>query len=87
VFVAAAGGTGRVSDAVIVMLAFWLGTLPMMLTLGFGVQRLFGPFRRHLPLAAAGVAVVLGLLSLAGKTMVRASVHTAHDTEVAHDGR
>jgi sulfite exporter TauE/SafE len=87
VFVAAAGSTGRVSDAMIVMLAFWLGTLPMMLTLGFGVQRLFGPFRRHLPLAAAGVAVLLGLLSLAGKTTVRASLHAHQDTEMAHDGR
>lgn len=87
VYVAAAGATGRVGDAMLVMVVFWLGTLPMMLSLGFGAQRLFGAFQRRLPVAAAGVAVVLGLLAMAGRMTVRPVVHVTHDMEVLHDGR
>ena len=86
VFVATAGGTGRVLDAVGVMLFFWLGTLPMMMTLGLGAQRLFGSFQRRLPLVGAGVAVVLGLLSMAGRMTMRPATHTTHTSaaEVSH---
>jgi uncharacterized protein len=87
VFVATAGGTGRIGDAVLVMFAFWLGTLPMMVSLGLGAQRLFGTVQRRLPLAAAGVAVVLGLLSMAGRMSMRPIAHTNHDVEMVHDGR
>lgn len=85
-FVATAGGTGNVRDAVLVMLFFWLGTLPMMAALGAGAQRLFGSFQRRLPIVAAGVAVVVGLLSIAGKMSVRspgAMEHPAHETRTA----
>lgn len=75
VFVATAGGTGRVPDAMLVMLFFWLGTLPMMTAVGLGAQRLFGAFQRRLPLVSAGAAVVLGLLSMAGKISVRPADH------------
>src|SRR5262245_22112925 len=54
VFVATAGGTARVLDAMLIMFVFWLGTLPMMVTIGLGAQRMFGAFGRRLPLAAAG---------------------------------
>jgi len=60
VVVATAGGTARVIDAMLIMFVFWLGTLPMMVTIGLGAQRMFGAFQRRLPLAAAGAAVVLG---------------------------
>ena len=89
-FVATAGGTGRVRDALAVMLFFWVGTLPMMLAVGFGAQRVFGSFRRRLPLVSAGVVVVLGVLSIAGRTNMRPiarSAHSAHSVETAHDGR
>jgi sulfite exporter TauE/SafE len=87
VFVATAGATGKVSSAMFVMLAFWFGTLPMMLTLGLGAQRLFGTFQRRLPVVAAGVAVVLGLLSMAGKMNARPVAHPRHDAELVHDSR
>ena len=87
VFVASAGGTARVGDAMLVMFAFWLGTLPMMVTLGIGARRLFGSLQRRLPLAAAAVAVVLGALSMAGKLTARPLEHARHDTELVHDGR
>ena len=48
------------------MAVFWLGTLPMMLAVGLGMQRLLGPFRARLPELAASVVLLLGVLSLAG---------------------
>lgn len=86
-FVATAGATGHVADAVLVMFAFWLGTLPMMLTLGFGARRMFGSFQRRLPVAAAAVAVMLGALSMAGKLTARPLEHASHGAEMLHDGR
>jgi sulfite exporter TauE/SafE len=83
-FVATAGGTGRVRDAVLVMLFFWLGTLPMMAAVGAGAQRLFGTFQRRLPLVGAVAALVLGLLSIAGKMSVRPQPQALdHPTHVA----
>jgi sulfite exporter TauE/SafE len=65
-FVATAGGSGSPVGGALVMLFFWAGTLPVMLTLGLGAQRLFGPMRRRLPLLTAGAVVVMGLLALTG---------------------
>ena len=87
VFVATAGGTGRVPDAMMVMFVFWLGTLPMMVSVGLGAQRLFGAFQRRLPLVAAGAAVVLGFLSMAGRISARPLAHASHAVEMTHDGR
>jgi sulfite exporter TauE/SafE len=87
VFVATAGGTGRVLDALAVMFVFWLGTLPMMVTVGLGAQRLFGSFQRRLPLVGAGAAVVLGLLAMAGRLSVSPVKHVRHSVEMVHDGR
>jgi hypothetical protein len=86
VFVATAGGTGRVLDAMLIMFVFWLGTLPMMVTIGLGAQRMFGAFQRRLPLAAAGAAVVLGLLSMAGRMTASPFMHHGH-AEVVRAGR
>ncbi|MFN8579975.1 MAG: sulfite exporter TauE/SafE family protein [Gemmatimonadaceae bacterium] len=66
-FVAAAGGTGHIASAMMVMLVFWAGTLPVMVSLGVGAQRAFGPMRRRLPALSAAAVVVLGLLSLTGR--------------------
>jgi len=86
VFVATAGGTGHVLDAMLIMFVFWLGTLPMMVTIGLGAQRMFGAFQRRLPLAAAGVAVVLGLLSMTGRMTAAPFAHGSH-ADMVHDGR
>jgi sulfite exporter TauE/SafE len=65
-FVVTAGGTGSAIAGAGTMLAFWIGTVPMLLAVGVGAQRLLGPFARRLPLAAATLVLVLGLLSIAG---------------------
>lgn len=66
-FVAAAGGTGSPSGGTFVMAFFWLGTVPVMTTLGLGLQRASGPLRRSLPLVTASVVVAIGLLTIAGR--------------------
>jgi hypothetical protein len=58
----------------------------MMVTIGLGAQRMFGAFQRRLPLAAAGAAVVLGLLSMAGRMTASPFMHHGH-AEVVRDGR
>ena len=66
-FVVTAGGTGNPVAGAAVMLAFWAGTVPMMLTMGLGVRRLARPLARHLPMASAVLVLALGVLSIAGK--------------------
>lgn len=66
-FVATAGGTGSVPAALVVMFFFWVGTLPAMLAVGAGLQRLTGRFRTRLPLATAVAVVVIGALSIFGR--------------------
>jgi len=53
---------------------------------GAGAQRMFGAFQRRLPLVSAGAAVVLGLLSMAGKIAVRPAEH-AHVQRVVQADR
>lgn len=65
-FVITAAGTGTVTDAMLIMAAFWVGTLPMMLAIGVGIRRLAGPLRDHLPVFSALVLVAIGLYSLSG---------------------
>ena len=66
-FVLTAGGTGTVRGALTLMIVFWVGTLPMMLTLGVGVRRLAGPLRDKLPVISAVAIVLVGIMSLTGR--------------------
>lgn len=63
-FVAVAVGTGSVVGALVVMTTFWAGTLPMMLAVATGAQRLAGRAAARLPLVTAGVIVALGLATI-----------------------
>jgi uncharacterized protein len=58
VFVAA--GTGSPWLGLATMIAFWAGTVPILAAVGVGVQTLFGPLRRHLPVAVACAMVLFG---------------------------
>lgn len=64
VFVAA--GTGSPWIGMLAMIAFWAGTVPILAAVGVGVQTLFGPLRRHLP-----VAVALAMMIFGGMIIVR----------------
>lgn len=63
-FVVAAAGTGSVAKASLAMFVFWLGTLPVLVALGTGVQALAGPLRRRLPVLTALAVTVVGLFAM-----------------------
>ena len=91
-FVATAGGTGHAAYGAAVMIVFWAGTLPMMLAVGAGAQRAFGPLRQRLPMVTAAALVVMGVLSIAGKMSVapHAGAHGGLQSPApahAHDAR
>lgn len=77
-FVVIAAGTGSVWHAVMLMTFFWLGTLPMMLAAGVGLQRLSGPLRARLPMLSAATILLLGLLSLASHLELVPAAHWLH---------
>lgn len=87
-FVAVASSTGSAIGGAAVMTVFWMGTVPMLLAVGAGAARLFGPFAKRLPVASAFVVFVLGVLSIAGKLHTPIdSAHQSHMTHTAYVGR
>ncbi len=74
-FVATAAGTGHAENGLLVMTAFWLGTLPALAAVGLAAGRVLQPLRQRLPMVTALAMIVVGLLSIAG----RFSMHTGHE--------
>ena len=66
-FAAIAAGTGGPLPGMLVMAAFWLGTVPMMAGIGIAARRLLGPFERRLPMVTASLLLVLGLMTISGR--------------------
>lgn len=66
-FVITAAGTAHPGYGALVMGAFWLGTLPIMMSLGLGIQALAGRLGSKLPLATSVLLVVIGLYTVAGR--------------------
>ena len=67
VFVAAAGGAGSALGGVFFMSVFWLGTVPALVAVGVGAQRILIPFRERLPQLGAAVVLVTGILTVSGR--------------------
>lgn len=67
VFVAAAGGTGSPLRGMVSMFVFWLGTVPALLAVGIGAQRLLMPLRQRFPQIGAAVVLVTGILTVSGR--------------------
>ncbi len=63
-FVITAAGTGGALRGALTMLAFWLGTLPILLVLGVGFEQIKHALGRRGPLITAGFVVCIGLLSV-----------------------
>jgi sulfite exporter TauE/SafE len=82
VFVAAAAATASPVSAALLMAFFWLGTLPVLVALGLGAQRLTGRLGRHVPLVTAAVVVLLGLMTITAR--VNAPAMNARDLEPRH---
>lgn len=59
-FAITAAGTGRPEAGAIAMAAFWLGTLPVMVTLGMGLSKVSGVMKRRLPLVTSLALIAVG---------------------------
>lgn len=64
---AVAASTGSVASGGLVMLAFWLGSVPALLGVGLLAGELGRRLGRHAPRIGAALLIALGVLSLAGK--------------------
>jgi uncharacterized protein len=64
VLAATAGSSGR---GALLLAAFWVGTVPALLGLGLGIQRLSQPLRARLPRLSAVLLVVVGLFTIASR--------------------
>lgn len=66
-FAITAAGTGSPLAGALVMVVFWAGTLPVLISLGAGVQAALGVLGKRLPVVCAIALIVVGLTTLAGR--------------------
>ena len=78
-FAIIATGAGSAAWGAAVMVAFWAGTVPVLVSLGVGVQTLTGTLGRRIPLITAVFIVLLGLYTLAGRTTIDARTFQKRD--------
>lgn len=63
-FLATAAASGGALAGVAVMTAFWAGTVPALLAVGFAARRLAPALRQRLPIFAAGLLLVVAITAL-----------------------
>lgn len=92
-FVVTAAGTAHPLTGALAMLAFWSGTLPMMVSLGVGVQTLLGRFGPKVPALTCLLLIGVGLYTLVNRGMidgvalartVSASAHPTQNAPACH---
>jgi uncharacterized protein len=66
-FVVTAAGTASPTLGALCMAVFWLGTLPLMVSLGAGIGMLTGRLRRHLPMVTSIALVAIGAYTALGR--------------------
>ena len=66
-FAVVAAGTARPLAGAAVMLAFWIGTVPILSALGFGAQRALGPLLRRVPAWTPVLALLIAFAALSGR--------------------
>jgi sulfite exporter TauE/SafE len=76
-FAVVAAGTGSPVSGVVVMLAFWAGTLPVMLVSGVTLQALSAPLRRRVPAVSAALLILIGVLWLTGFSLMPGGGHSS----------
>ncbi len=72
-FAVTAAGTASPLWGGLTMAAFWAGTLPVLVALGFGVQKASGFLGARLPTLTAIALVIVGLLTVTARLQVDAS--------------
>lgn len=73
-FVVSAAGTGSWSMGALVMAVFWLGTLPVMVSLGAGLRAATGALGERLPTVTAVALIALGIGALSGRVPMIGSI-------------
>ncbi|MEL6715398.1 MAG: sulfite exporter TauE/SafE family protein, partial [Planctomycetota bacterium] len=71
-FFVLAAGTGSAAGGALVMLAFWLGTVPILTALGLGTAGLKQRFGPTLQVATSLALIAFGAWTLAGRTTLDA---------------
>lgn len=66
-FILVAAATANVGAALVVMIAFWIGTLPALTALVAGAVGVSPRFRPAMPLLAAGVLIITGIYTASGR--------------------
>lgn len=61
------------------MAVFWLGTVPLMVSLGLSLQRVFGVLRSHVPVVTALLLVVVGLYTVFSRSSVILPIDTVNE--------
>ncbi|PHQ82773.1 MAG: hypothetical protein COB69_00910 [Phycisphaera sp.] len=86
-FALVAAGTAHPVAGAMTMAAFWVGTLPVMVAVGTGVQALSGSLRRYIPAAMAITIVTMGVLTAIGRTghMLPTHERAAAMTNIEHE--
>lgn len=88
-FAITAAGTGSAASGAATMAAFWVGTLPVLVIVGAGAQRLLGSFGKHVQLVASLAIVVVGLATVSNraalidKSLMPSGMAVPKDTESA----
>lgn len=92
-FVVTAAGTAHPLTGALAMTAFWCGTLPMMVSLGVGVQTLLGRLGPRVPALTCLLLIGVGVYTLVNRGMidgvalaktVSASAHPTQDLPACH---
>jgi len=71
-FVTAAAGTASPWAGGLVMAGFWLGTVPVLASLGVGLQMLTGPLRARVPVVSSLIIVGFGVMTALGRVNIPA---------------
>ncbi|TWU38439.1 hypothetical protein Poly41_29150 [Novipirellula artificiosorum] len=72
-FVLVAAGTGGLVSSIVVMFAFWVGTLPALTAMLVGIHSLTPKLRGALPIAASLLLIATGLYTVTGRAAVDVS--------------
>ena len=76
-FVLVAGGTGGLIAALVVMTAFWIGTLPALTAVWFGAKRVVPRMGTSLPIVAGVLLIATGLYTATGRAAADLSKMTS----------
>ena len=76
-FVLLAAGAGSAGGGALLLLAFWSGTVPALLGLGVGLQRLAAPLRARLPRLSAALVALACVANLASRWPMASAADTS----------